>query len=160
MLNVTVLCVGRLKERYWEDACEEYRRRLSGSCRITVIEVAEERLPDKPSAAQIEAAMEEEGRRLLAKLPSGGAVAAMCIEGKMLNSEEFAARLDHLALDGVGQITFLIGGPNGLSEQVKRAASWRLSMSPMTFPHRLARVMLLEQLYRASQILGGGKYHR
>ena len=160
MLNVTVLCVGKLKEAYWRDACAEYEKRLKPFCRFTLIEVAEERLPDNPSAAQISATIEAEGKRLLERLPKDCAVIPMCIEGKELNSPSLAARLDKLAVEGTSHIAFVIGGSWGLSEAVKSRAALRLSMSPMTFPHQLARVMLLEQIYRAFQISSGGKYHK
>ena len=160
MLNVTVLCVGKLKEAYWRDACAEYEKRLKPFCRFTLIEVAEERLPDNPSAAQISATIEAEGKRLLERLPKDCAVIPMCIEGKELNSPSLAARLDKLAVEGTSHIAFVIGGSWGLSEAVKSRAVLRLSMSPMTFPHQLARVMVLEQVYRAFQISSGGKYHK
>ena len=154
MRHISLLCVGKLKEAYWRDACAEYGKRLSAFCRLTVTEVEEERLPENPSAAQIARAVQEEGRRLLAKVPAGAAVIAWCIEGKELDSPAFSETLDKLAVDGVNAAALVIGGSWGLS------ADWRLSMSPMTFPHQLARVMVLEQLYRAMQISQGGKYHK
>ncbi len=160
MRNMTLLCVGRLKEAYLRDACAEYAKRLGAFCRLSVVEVEEERLPDNPSPAQIEAGLRAEGKRLLARVPSGGAVVALCIEGKEMDSPAFAAALDRLAVDGVNAVAFVIGGSWGLSEEVKAAARLRLSLSPMTFPHQLARVLMLEQLYRAMQISGGGKYHK
>ena len=160
MLNVTLLCVGKLKEAYWRDACAEYEKRLGAFCRFRLIEVAEERLPDNPSAAQIAATVEAEGKRLLDQIPRDSAVIPMCIEGKELDSPALAARMQKLAVDGTSHIVFVIGGSWGLSDSVKSKGSLRLSMSPMTFPHQLARVMLLEQIYRAFQISSGGKYHK
>ena len=160
MLNVTMLCVGKLKEAYWRDACAEYEKRLGAFCRFRLIEVAEERLPDNPSAAQIAATVEAEGKRLLDQIPRDSAVIPMCIEGKELDSPALAARMQKLAVDGTSHIVFVIGGSWGLSDSVKSKGSLRLSMSPMTFPHQLARVMLLEQIYRAFQISSGGKYHK
>lgn len=160
MQHVTVLCVGKLKESYWRDAVAEYAKRLSAFCRFTVIEVDEERLPDAPSAAQIAHTLEEEGKRLLARIPRDALTVALCIEGKTVSSEMLSARLSSWALDGKSHIVFVIGGSFGLSDEVKNAAALRLSMSPMTFPHQLARVMLLEQIYRAFQIASGGKYHK
>ena len=160
MLNLTIACVGRLKESYWREACGEYGKRLGGFCRLTIAEVEEERLPDNPSAAQIEACLRAEGRRLLAKVPPGAALWALCIEGKTISSPELARRLEELAVGGTSHVALAVGGSWGLSPQVKEAARLRLSMSPMTFPHQLARVMLLEQIYRAMQISGGGKYHK
>lgn len=160
MLRVTVLCVGKCKEAYWRDACAEYQKRLGGFCRFQLIEVDEERAPEQPSPAQIDSIITAEGKRLLEKLPAGGYPVALCIEGKPMSSEELAARMDKIAVEGNSHLVFLIGGSWGLSPAVKQAARWRMSMSPMTFPHQLARVMLLEQIYRAFQISGGGKYHK
>ena len=160
MRHISLLCVGKLKEANWRDACAEYGKRLSAFCRLTVTEVEEERLPENPSAAQIARAVQEEGRRLLAKVPAGAAVIAWCIEGTELDSPAFSETLDTLAVDGVNAAALVIGGSWGLSDDVKKAARLRLSMSPMTFPHQLARVMVLEQLYRAMQISQGGKYHK
>ena len=160
MRSITLLCVGKLKERYWREAVEEYQKRLSAFCRLSIVEVEEERLPDNPSPAQIAHTLEAEGARLLAKVPTGAAIYALCIEGKEMDSPTLSASLDKLTVDGVSHIVFIIGGSWGLSDEVKRAARVRLSMSPMTFPHQLARVMLLEQLYRAGQISTGGKYHK
>lgn len=160
MRTVTVLCVGKLKEKYWREAAAEYQKRLAAFCRLSIVEVEEERLPDAPSAAQIEAALAAEGRRLLAHLPQRAAVFALCIEGQEMSSVQLARTWERLAVEGRGHTVFIIGGSWGLSPQVKAAADYRLSMSPMTFPHQLARVMLLEQLYRAGQIAAGGKYHK
>lgn len=160
MLRVTIACVGKCKEAYWRDACAEYQKRLGGFCRFQVIEVEEERLPDKPSSSQIAGAVEAEGRRLLDKIPSGALTAALCIEGKPASSQDLATRMEKCAVDGVSHMVFVIGGSWGLSPAVKQTAGWRLSMSPMTFPHQLARVMLMEQIYRAFQITSGGKYHK
>ena len=160
MLNITIACVGKLKESYLRDACAEYAKRLSAFCRLQIAEVDEERLPDKPSDAQIAAALAAEGKRLLARVPAGAALIALCIEGKEMSSPELARRLEQLAVSGTSHVVLMIGGSWGLSDEVKNSAALRLSMSPMTFPHQLARVMLLEQLYRAMQISAGGKYHK
>lgn len=160
MRSITVLCVGKLKEAYLRDAAAEYQKRLAPFCRLSVIEVDEERLPDAPSDAQIQATLTAEGKRLLSRVPAGAAIFAMCIEGKEMSSPALAQTLDRLAVDGCSHVVFIIGGSWGLSDEVKAAARVRLSMSPMTFPHQLARVMLLEQLYRAGQISSGGKYHK
>lgn len=160
MLSISVLCVGKCKEAYWRDACAEYAKRLSAFCRLTVVEVDEERLPERPSDGQIRAALQAEGKRLLDKVPSGAAVIALCIEGKPMTSPEFSALFDDLALRGISHVALIVGGSFGMSDEVKSAARVRLSFSPMTFPHQLARVMLLEQVYRAMQIASGGKYHK
>ena len=160
MLSVTIACVGKLKEAYWRDACAEYVKRLGAFCRIQIVEVAEERLSDTPSAAQIEAAIDAEGQRLLSKIPASASVIALCIEGKQLSSEALSKQMTDWAVDGVSHVVFVIGGSFGLSEAVKREAALRLSFSPMTFPHQLARILALEQIYRAFHIASGGKYHK
>ena len=160
MMNLTVLCVGKLKERFWRDACDEYIKRLSAFCRAEVVEVEEERAPSDPSPAQLSQVVAAEGKRLLSKIPTDAAVIALCIEGKELSSPQLADALEVLAVGGVNRAVLVIGGSWGLSDEVKQRARLRLSMSPMTFPHQLARVMVLEQLYRAAQIQSGGRYHK
>lgn len=160
MLRVTVLCVGKLKEKFYMDAAMEYAKRLQRYCKLEIIELPEHRLPDAPSSAEIQRALHSEGAALREKLPKGGAVVAMCIEGKPCSSEELSRRLVEFGVQGRAQVTFLIGGSFGLDESLKKEADWRLSMSPMTFPHHLARVMLLEQIYRACQIAEGTRYHK
>lgn len=160
MQKVTVLCVGKLKEKFYADACAEYQKRLTRHCKLDLIELPEQRLPENPSEAEIEAALSKEADAIEEKLPRGGAVVALCVEGKALSSEQLADTLARYAARGVSQVTFLIGGSFGLHERVKQRAELRLSMSPMTFPHHLARVMLLEQIYRAYQIQGGTRYHK
>ncbi len=160
MLSISILCVGKLKEAYWRDACHEYEKRLGAYCRCRIVEVAEERVPDNPSPSQISAAIEAEGARLLAQMPSGCAVIALCIEGKEMDSFALAAYVQKLAVEGTSHIVLIIGGSWGLSDAVKAKAGLRLSMSPLTFPHQMARVMVLEQLYRSFQISAGGKYHK
>ena len=160
MLTVTIACVGKLKEAYWRDASAEYVKRLGAFCRIQIVEVAEERLPDAPSAAQIAAAIDAEGQRLLAKIPATATGIALCIEGKALTSEALSKQMSDWTVDGVSHVVFVIGGSFGLSDAVKREAALRLSFSPMTFPHQLARILALEQIYRAFHIASGGKYHK
>ena len=160
MLNVTIICVGKLKEKYWTDACLEYAKRLRSFCGFQIVEVEEEKLPDAPSPAQIRNTLEKEGKRILGKLPKGARLIALCIEGKQRSSPELAKLLSDLAVEGCSHAAFVIGGSWGLSDEVKAAASVKLSMSEMTFPHQLARVMLCEQIYRAFQISSGGKYHK
>ena len=160
MLSVRIICVGRLKESYWRDACAEYAKRLSAFCRFEIDEVEESRVPENASKAQIDAALQAEGRRLLDRVPAGCRTIALCIEGRELSSEALAADMDSAMVSGVSSMAFLIGGSWGLSGEVKQQCSRRVSMSPMTFPHQLARVMLCEQIYRAFQINMGGKYHK
>ncbi len=159
MFGVTVLAVGRLGEKYLADGCAEYAKRLGRYCRLQIIEVPEFRLPERPSEADIRQGLRREGETLLARLPRGGAVAALCVEGRQLTSPELARTLEGWALEA-GSAAFIIGGSWGLCDEVKRQAQLRLSLSCMTFPHQLARLMLLEQLYRAFNISHGGKYHK
>ena len=160
MLHVRLICVGKLKEKFYREACAEYEKRLKGYCKLEIIELTEQRLPDSPSQAQIDAALAKEAEAIRAKIPAGSAVVAMCIEGGTLSSERFADKLSKWMGSGVSHISVLIGGSCGLDESLKKSAQLRLSMSPMTFPHHLARVMVLEQLYRALNIASGGKYHK
>lgn len=160
MLTVTIACVGKLKEAYWRDACAEYAKRLSAFCRLQIVEVAEERLPDQPSPAQITAAIEEEGQRLLSRIPAGATMVALCIEGKEMTSEALSRTVSQWAVEGMSHLALVIGGSYGLSDAVKQEARLKLSFSPMTFPHQLARILVLEQLYRAFHIAAGGKYHK
>ena len=160
MQKITVLCIGKLKESYLREACSEYVKRISRFADIKITELDEERMPESPSQAQIDAAIRKEGERLISKIPSGAAVVAMCIEGGQQSSEQLARTLQDYAVGGSSSVVFVIGGSWGLSDEVKRRAQLRLSMSKMTFPHQLARVMLCEQIYRAYQISSGGKYHK
>ena len=159
MQRITVLCVGKLKEKFFADAAAEYCKRLSRYCKIEVTELPETRLSEDPSPAEIKKALAAEANAIRQKL-EGGAVVAMCIEGKTCSSEALSQKLAAFALEGKSRVTFLIGGSFGLDETLKKQADWRLSMSPMTFPHHLARVMLLEQIYRACQIAEGTRYHK
>lgn len=160
MMTVNIICVGNLKEKYWREACEEYAKRLGAFCRFNIIEVSESKLPKGGSDADITKVIESEGERILQKCAGGSFVAAMCIEGKELSSVELSHRLERLAVSGSSRVDFIIGGSYGLSEAVKARADLRLSMSPMTFPHQLARVMLCEQIYRAFCISADTKYHK
>ncbi len=160
MQKITVLCVGKLKEKFYTEAAAEYCKRLQRFCKLDVIELTEYRLPEDPSPAEIQKALETEGNAIREKLPRGGAVVALCIEGKTCPSEALAQKLNEFAVSGKTQVTFLIGGSVGLDARLKAQADWRLSMSPMTFPHHMARIMLLEQIYRAYQIQAGTKYHK
>lgn len=160
MQRVMVICVGKLKERFYIDAAAEYVKRLSRYCKLEIIELPEQRLPENPSPSEIARALSREAEAVRAKLPPASAVVAMCIEGKLRSSEDVARLLEDAASGGEKCLAFVIGGSFGLDEGLKRDAWVRLSMSPMTFPHHLARVMLLEQLYRGFQINEGGKYHK
>lgn len=158
MIAVTLYCIGSLKEKYWREACGEYEKRLGRFCRFSCVELEEYRLPAEPSPAQIQQGLEEEGKRILSRISPKETVAALCIEGKKLTSPQLGSLLKEQAM--TGPLALVIGGSYGLSPQVKERARLRLSMSDMTFPHQLARVMLLEQLYRGFMIQSGGKYHK
>jgi 23S rRNA (pseudouridine1915-N3)-methyltransferase len=160
MLQIKLICVGKLKEKFYFDASKEYLNRLSGYCKIEVEEISEARLPERPSEAEINTALKAEADAIMDKLQKGTAVIALCIEGTQINSEELASQNDKYASEGVSKLCFVIGGSHGLHPSVKERADMRLSMSRMTFPHHLARIMLLEQLYRSFKILEGGKYHK
>ena len=160
MQKVSIICVGKLKEKFYADAVAEYTKRLGRFCKLEIIELTEERLPEDPSPAQIGAALAKEADTIRGKLPPSAYVIAMCVEGKTRSSEELARLMADSASRGDSHLVFLIGGSFGLHPSVKELAAVKLSMSPMTFPHHLARVMLLEQLYRAYQINAGSKYHK
>ncbi len=160
MQKVTIICTGKLKEKFYLDAAAEYAKRLSRFCTLTILELPEERLPESPSPAQIEAALAREADAVRAKLPAGCLLIAMCVEGQERSSEALARYLAEAAARGAGHIVFLIGSSYGMHHSLKQQADLRLSMSPMTFPHHLLRVMLLEQIYRAYQINAGSKYHK
>ena len=160
MIRITVIAVGKMKEQYLRDAQSEYSKRLSAFCRLTVVETEPERLPDDPKEVQITAALEAEAVRIASAIPQGSFVIPMCIEGKQLDSVELSEKISDIAVSGDSSICFIIGGSYGLADSIKQKAGLKLSMSRMTFPHQLARVMLLEQVYRAFKISQGGTYHK
>lgn len=160
MLTVNIICVGNLKEKYLKAAVDEYKKRLSAFCKFEIIEIAEQRLSDKPSESEIKSALEKEAEKILQKAPKGSAIIPMAIEGKQLSSEKLADSVSDFALKGFSNISFIIGSSFGLSPNVKSKANLMLSMSKMTFPHQLARVMLCEQIYRAFSIINHTKYHK
>jgi 23S rRNA (pseudouridine1915-N3)-methyltransferase len=160
MLNITIIAVGKLKEQYLRDASAEYQKRLSTLCKLNIVEINPEKLSDNPSAKEIENALNNEAKKIIEKIPKGAKVYSMCIEGKQRTSEELSKEIDSLAVEGASNIVFIIGGSFGLSDEVKKLSSFRLSMSKMTFPHQIARIMLLEQIYRGLQISIGTKYHK
>lgn len=160
MLSVNIICVGKLKEKYLSDAVKEYSKRLSAFCKLSITELDETKLFDKASDMEIAAALKSESEKILAKTGKDSFVVAMCIEGKMYSSEEFSKLFDRVSVEGKSRVDIIIGSSFGLSDEVKKRADLRLSVSPMTFPHQLFRVMILEQVYRAFQISTGGKYHK
>lgn len=161
MQKINILCIGKIKEKYFAQAIGEYAKRLQAFCKLQFVELSEEKLRDNdPKPAQVAEVIEAEGKRLLQRIGSSDYVIALCIEGKLRSSEELAATLSQLALTGRSTVDFVIGGSYGLSDAVKSRADERLSMSRMTFPHTMARMILTEQIYRAYEIAGNGKYHK
>lgn len=159
MMNVNFIAMGKLKEGYFREACAEYLKRLSAFAKVTVKEPAPAELPQDPSRAQIEQALEREAE-LIRAAAKGSYKIALCIEGRELSSGELAKKLNDLGTNGVSAVSFIVGSSFGLSESLKRECEFKLSMSPMTFPHSLARVMLFEQVYRAFAINNNSKYHK
>ncbi len=161
MVGINVIAVGKVQKGFMSDGCAEYARRLGAMCSFRLIELDEEPFNEKnASPTRIEKALEKEGERILAAIPRGSYVIPMCIEGKMMSSEELARTIADRTVGGYPSFTFIIGSSHGLSEKVKRAGDLKLSFSRMTFPHQLFRVMLLEQIYRALSINSGSKYHK
>lgn len=160
MIKVTLIVLGGLKEKFFIDAAKEYEKRLSRFCQIKTVEINPAPLPDNPSRSQIENALLAEAALIEKKISQNAEVFALCIEGKQLSSEELSQKIMEVADFGSGNVVFIIGSSYGLSERIKSLAKFKLSMSKMTFPHKLARVMLLEQIYRAFMISSGGEYHK
>ena len=160
MVSVTLICVGKMKEKFYIEAAAEYVKRLAGYCKLNVVELPEQKLSQSPSQGEIDAALAKEAEAIRAKIPPSSSVVAMCIEGRMRSSEELAKLVADWELSSAKHLVFLIGGSFGLHPSIKNEAWVKLSMSPMTFPHHLARVMLLEQVYRAFKIQEGSGYHK
>ena len=161
MQKVNILCIGKIKEKYFSQAIDEYAKRLQAFCKLRIIELAEEKIRDNnPNSAQIAEVLQAEGKRIMQKISPSDYVIALCIEGKLRSSEELANTLNTLAVTGRSTVDFVIGGSFGLSDEVKAAADEKLSMSRMTFPHTMARMILTEQIYRAYEIASNGKYHK
>ena len=160
MLSVYLICVGKLKERFYLEGAAEYQKRLSSYCKLTVIELPEEKLPPNPTQGQIDRALAQEAQAIRSKMPPSASVAALCVEGMERSSEDFAELLAAWEHNSAKHLVFVVGGSYGLDSELKAEAWVRLSMSPMTFPHHLARIMLLEQLYRAFKIQEGSSYHK
>ena len=160
MLNIRILCVGKLKERFYAAAAAEYQKRLGAYCRLEIEELAESRLPAAPSPGEVEAALAKEAESLRLRIAPGSLVIALCIEGKELDSRQLSDFVELCAVNGKNRLCFLIGGSFGLDESLKAQADLCLSLSKLTFPHHLARIMLLEQLYRSFKIAEGSRYHK
>lgn len=160
MIKVNVIAVGKLKERYLRDACDEYIKRLGAFSKVSVVEIGEERCGDNPSDSEIENVKIKEGKRIIAKIPKSSFIIPLCIEGTQYSSEDFSKKLESVQLAGSGEITFIIGGSFGLSDEVKSLGNMKLSFGKLTLPHQLMRVVLLEQVYRAFSISNNSKYHK
>lgn len=159
-MNVTVIALGKLKEKYLREAIDEYAKRISAYAKCDIIELNPVRLSDNPSPAEIQNALTKEADEIKKKIPNNSYVFSLCIEGKAKSSEDFAKAIQDATLNGKSNIVFIIGSSFGLSPEIKSLSDFKLSFSPMTFPHQLMRVMLLEQVYRAFQINTNGKYHK
>lgn len=159
-MNISIICIGKLKEKYWHDASDEYEKRLARYCRLDVRELKEASLPAKASAADEEKVREKEGKAVLAAIREGSYVITLEIDGQALSSEEFAVHIDKLGVRGKSSIVFVIGGSLGLSEDVSRRADMKLSFSKMTFTHQMMRPVLLEQIYRGFKISSSETYHK
>lgn len=160
MFEITLITLGKLKEKFYLSAADEYKKRLGGYCRFQLLELPEYRLSDDPSAAEIAAGLEKEAELIKQKIPKNAWFCVLTPEGKLIGSEALAEKLKEVKLSGKSSACFLIGSSYGISPQIKAMADFKLSMSPMTFPHHLARIMVLEQLYRAESIQSGSKYHK
>lgn len=160
MFEITLITMGKLKEKFYISAAAEYEKRMKGYCQFKLLELPEVRLPENPSLSQINAGLEKEAELIFSKIPKGSWFCVLTPEGKMLSSESLASKLKEIKTSGKSSACFLIGSSFGIAEKVKEHADFKLSMSPMTFPHHLARVMVLEQLYRAEAIQAGSKYHK
>lgn len=160
MLKIRIIAMGKLTEAYTKEAAAEFVKRMGKAFQVTVIEPKPENLPMNPTDGEIAKALDKEADKILAEIPARAAVCAMCVEGKQLSSEEFADYLEKQASAGMSEVCFIIGSSHGMSDRVKQRANLRLSVSKMTFPHELFRVMLLEQIYRAGEIMNGSRYHK
>jgi len=159
-MNITVICIGKLKEKYWTAAIDEYSKRLKGYCSLDIIELKEARLPDKAGPAEELAVKEAEGEEILKRIKDNQYVITLEVKGKMLSSEKLAEKINALGLEGNSNVVFVIGGSLGLSAAVSQRANFKLSFSEMTFPHQMMRVILLEQVYRAFKINRNEAYHK
>lgn len=159
-MKITLITVGKIKEKFLEAAIAEYSKRLSRYCKLEIIQVADEKTPDKAGEVLETQIKEKEGERILSQIKDGSFIIALAIEGNMLDSEELARKIETLGISGISQIVFVIGGSLGLSRQVLERADYKLSFSRMTFPHQLMRVILLEQIYRSYRIISGEPYHK
>lgn len=159
-MNIHIICVGKLKEKYFKDACAEYAKRLSRFVKLNITELADEPIPERASKAEEIAVLHREGQKILSSIGSHEVVITLCVEGKHMSSMQLAGKISDCALHGQSNLAFVIGGSLGLSEEIKQRSLLRLSFSEMTFPHQLMRVILLEQLYRSFKINANESYHK
>ena len=159
-MKITILCVGKVKEKFYRDAIDEFSKRLSRYCKLEILEVADEKTTEEASDTEIRLVKDKEGERLLKNIKDDAYVVCLCIDGKQLDSEELSEKMEKLGVGGVSHIYFVIGGSLGLSDQVIKRADFKLSFSRMTFPHQLMRVILLEQIYRGYRIMNHEPYHK
>lgn len=159
MIKITIIALGKLKEKYLREASAEYEKRLSRYCKLEIVELEPIKISEKPSQSEIDSALNKESEMIIKKIPVGSKVFSLCVEGKQFSSEEFAKKNDAIFSSG-GSLTFIIGSSYGLDEKVKKLSDVKLSLSEMTFPHQLFRVMLLEQIYRSFKISEGSTYHK
>ncbi len=159
-MKITILCVGKIKEKFYVQAIEEYAKRLKAYCKLEILEVSDEKTPDNASLKEVEMIKDKEGERILGNIKDGAYVIALAINGQMLDSVELSEKIDTLGIKGVSHIVFVIGGSLGLSDKVLGRADYKLSFSKMTFPHQLMRVVLLEQIYRSYRIIKNEPYHK
>ncbi|AGM99951.1 23S rRNA (pseudouridine(1915)-N(3))-methyltransferase RlmH [Streptococcus iniae] len=159
-MRIKIICVGKLKEKYLKDGIAEYQKRLSRFCKFEIVELADEKTPDKASSSEKDRIMEKEGQRILNKIGQRDYVIALAIEGKQLASEAFSQQLDNVSINGISDITFIIGGSLGLTKEVKSRANMLMSFGLLTLPHQLMRLVLIEQIYRAFMITEGSPYHK
>lgn len=159
-MKISILCVGKVKEKFYRDAIDEFSKRLSRYCKLEIIEVADEKTVEEASDTEIKIVKDKEGERLLKNIKEDAYVICLCIDGKQLDSEELSEKMEQLAIQGKSHICFVIGGSLGLADAVIKQADYKLSFSKMTFPHQLMRVILLEQIYRAYRIMNNEPYHK
>ena len=159
-MNIRIVAVGKIKERYIQEGIKEFTKRLSRYCSLDIIEIDDEKAPENLSKKEMDIVKKKEGDRILSKIPQNTFIISLEIEGKQLSSEDLSNKIEDLMIDGVNDITFIIGGSLGLSEEVRNRSNFKLSFSKMTFPHQLMRLILLEQIYRAWRIMKGEPYHK
>lgn len=161
MQRIKLICVGKASTAFYAQGIAEYTKRLAPLCKFEAVELAEEQINEKAASdVVVNAALEKEAGRITAAIPKGATIIAMCIEGKLFSSQELAQKMQEIALSGVGDIAFVIGSSHGLAPSIKQKATYKISISPMTFPHQLARLIITEQIYRAFMIQSGSKYHK